>query len=188
MRSLDGFYEEYAESKNLGNCSEEKTNLYLGRFESRKGDSNEFVEHWKNKGFCVYADGLLTLCDPELLNGIKADFKIPNEGIIFGYTSLGDLFYWYDKHVHFLDIQTGAVEMISSDILMFLNVFVSDKEYYDDVFFGEVQREAIEKLGPIGAGECYILEPILALGGSRDVANLSKGDLLTYLSIVVQSR
>ncbi|TNE53863.1 MAG: DUF1851 domain-containing protein [Bacteroidetes bacterium] len=185
MHPFEKFLENFTASENSQSIDDSLVQKYEGVFASRVGDGSEVLDLWSKVGFVPFNDGLFHLLNPELFDSnLKQSFGIAKDAVVFASTALGDCFFWHNKHVRFLDIQTGKTEIIATNIPMFLNQDIVEKEYYDYKFFGDVQRQGIQKLGKIKQGECLILEPVIPLGGERIVENMSKGERMPYLQIL----
>lgn len=109
--------------------------------------------------------------------------SIWNEGIPFATTVFGDLIVWEDGYVMLYNMpETDYKVMLSGTDFFFENL--NDKTYQTDFFQLDLYKNAIEKCGAIKPYECYVIEPIPALGGARELKYLSVGDLKMYLQLL----
>ena len=62
-----------------------------------------------------------------------------------------------------------------------------DSSVQAEFFDLELYRKACAKLGKLTMEQCYIFEPIPALGGSKTLDSLSVGSSLPYLAILLSA-
>lgn len=59
-------------------------------------------------------------------------------------------------------------------------------DFQNDYFDVILYQKAIKNYGNLNYQQCFGFTPLLALGGTKNVANLEKVSILEYLSILAQ--
>lgn len=102
----------------------------------------------------------------------------------FAITAFGDLLVWDGSYVLMYRFVDGKVDVILSGFAFFF-ANVQDSVYQEDYFDLQLFRASKEKLGQLAGDECYTFEPLPMLGGTKDIAHVSKGKVFEYLSLIV---
>ena len=110
--------------------------------------------------------------------------EIWNGGIPFATTAFGDVLAWEDGYVMLYKMsEEDYTVMLSGTTFFFENL--KDPSYQADYFELDLYDQAQKKLGKIQSNECYVIEPIPALGGAREINYLSIGDMKTYIYLLI---
>lgn len=110
-----------------------------------------------------------------------------DNGIPFAVTAFCDLLVW-DKDGYILIYQ--MVDRIKHVVMHGADFFfanINEPQFQKDFFDLKLYNEALEMFGGLQNDQCYIFEPIPALGGSKELKNISIGNTLPYLSILIMS-
>jgi len=104
----------------------------------------------------------------------------------FAITAFADVFAWDAESESFwlYRLVDGTAHVVLSGPKYFFMTVKYDDELQDALFDLSLYREARKKLGVLQPDECYIFEPVPALGGSKDMKSLNKGLTLPYLGIL----
>ena len=107
-----------------------------------------------------------------------------NAGIPFATTVFGDVLAWEDGYVMLYKMsEEDYTVMLSGATFFFENL--KDPFYQADYFELNLYEQVQKKFGKIQSNECYVIEPIPALGGAREINYLSIGDMKTYLCLLI---
>jgi hypothetical protein len=147
------------------------------------------IEFWVEEGWCGYSDGLFWLVNPLDFDDILKDWLGAHfeTAIALARTAFGDVLFWFDEKVYYLDVLYGRVTLTVPKHIEILFEYVLCKDsYLDDVIGRKVFQEALPNLGIPAYDECYAFVPALALGGSYAAENLKKVKLREHLAILRQ--
>ena len=120
----------------------------------------------------------------EMIDEILGKSQIWNKGIPFATTVFGDILSWEEGYVMLYKMSEADYTVISSGTKFFFEN-LKDTSYQADYFDLDLYNEAQKKLGKVQNTECYVIEPIPALGGAREINYLSIGDMKTYLYLLI---
>lgn len=134
-------------------------------------------------------DGYITLFDAEdrtkYSNLVNKLFPQSENHVVIGKTAFCDMLIWDGSHVLlFKPFDDEVVVILSGFGFFFDNIM--DKEYQQDYFELNLYTQAIKKLGKLSADECFIFNPIRALGGDKSIENLDKGKTDVYLQFLIE--
>lgn len=108
-----------------------------------------------------------------------------NGGIPFAVTAFGDVFVWEGGYVFLYQFTDSDYNVILSGTDFFFEN-IEDEDYQADFFDLALYQKSVDKYGEINESECFILEPVPALGGTRELKYVHVGDMKTYLSLLTQ--
>jgi len=178
---FDKFFEKYPDFININCPTEDDIKLYQDKLPAK------LIEFWEQYGYGIYMDGYLKIVHPDEYNEIfsvsYAHYK--NTEIPFAVTAFGDLFVWANGAVRLIDYRHGISSIVSSSKIerLFESRLLSEN-YLSKYFKWDNYLPAKEKLGAPNYDECYAYEPILALGGSEKVENITKVKIKEHLLII----
>lgn len=168
-----------------GNCisvSREIVDTYTGKLPA------QLLEHWGEIGWCSYANGLIWITNPADFGGILVDWlgQIGDSALAFAWTAFGDLMYWHNGRVYYLDVLYGKVSKRTDKLDVFFEYTLCQDDYCRDVLDQPLYEQARVMLGVPAHDECYAFEPALALGGPGTVDTLRRVKLREHLAILSQ--
>lgn len=147
----------------------------------------ENIRNYIEKDGTALLDGYLRFLKKEeirLFHEMLEKGSIWNAGIPFATTVFGDVLAWEDGYVMLYKMpEADYTVMLSGTTFLFENL--KDASYQADYFNLDLYNEAQKKLGKVQSNECYVIEPIPALGGAREINYLSTGDMKTYLYLLI---
>ena len=104
---------------------------------------------------------------------------------IYASTAFGDLLAIdHEGYVFLLDLLNGMKTVICANAELFFSL-INDSEYQKDYFRIEAYRYAINMFGELDESECFIYEPIPALGGEMNRDDISKGKTREYIQLLI---
>ncbi len=166
--------------------SEEKTSegiitSYIGKI------PEDMLEVWKQYGFGSILGGYLKIVNPDEFQPLLKDVYVRNENaIVLFTTSMGDIIVWEDnKYLILLNFRRGKMKGISSGFKYFFSD-LEDASFLDEDMDWLPYPEVANKLGVPNFNECFGYVPILGLGGSEKVENLSKVKLVEHIYLITQ--
>jgi hypothetical protein len=115
------------------------------------------LQLWREDGWCAYSNGLLWFVNPADYDDIlDAWFEEPENMLVFARSSFGDLLIWNDEAVYQLCCHHPAsFEHLSNDITQYLDTMMIEDKHLEDNFYLSRHMEAMERFGPLTAGENY---------------------------------
>ena len=140
---------------------------------------SKLIAIWKEKGFCSFNEGVITLVNPIDYNSFCEPLFTKNPIIassfttyyVIAKTAFGNLLVWA-KHpdeswyLGYVDIMCNNFEVISDDDLnYFFDVLLNDDDYLEEYFDLRLFIQCKDHLGPLTSSECYGFNPIPALAG-----------------------
>ena len=148
----------------------------------------QLIAEWQEEGWCGFAQGLLWLVNPDDLQEPLAEWlEAKSSGAhAFVRTAFGDVIFWTDHGIFFLDVNHETVFEMTQNIEIVFHFGLCDEDYLDNAIGRKLFREALRRLGPLEADECYGFVPAIPLGGPGTVETLQKVKLREYLSILAQ--
>lgn len=149
---------------------------------------DHLIAEWREVGWCGFSQGLLWLVNPEdLAEPVTEWLGTDGSGAhAFVRTAFGDVIFWTDHGIFFLDVNHEAVFEMTKDIDIVFHFSLCDDDYLDNAIGRKLFREALRRLGPLEFDECYGFVPAIALGGPGTVETLKKVKVREYLSILAQ--
>jgi hypothetical protein len=139
----------------------------------------------------TFRDGLLSVLDQSLSNQVLNSWRwlLGQDAIALVASSLGDLFFWSEKHgaIYFLDVQRGSSTFVDKRLGWFFNDFLTADEMLDQVLRRTLFDSLSTRLSRLDYGECFIAAPWVRLGGSGSEDTYTKGSLSVYTNLVGQS-
>lgn len=162
----------------------------------------KILELWEEFGFSGLSDGMFWLTNPKDYKYFHNDWKKVNDILslddqteyLVARSAFGDLLFYVSQsdgksYFSMLDIHYNEYEIFGSKNLDFFFEKVLDDETFAEDYLAEpLFRKCLEKLGPLGAEECYGFSPIPALGGDKSIDYANKVNLREYLSICAQAQ
>lgn len=167
-----------------------------------KGESRlpeELIWIWENMGTGIFEDGYLQIVDPDEYEfAFEYIDKLLEPTLIWGVTALGDLLLWEgndnwtiapDEGNRCIMMKTCTLKtkMIGSNISVFLDILINDKENLTRDYEAKPYLELKDKLPKLKYGECYGYVPALSLGGKKSNKNIQVMDTKSYIDIIGQS-
>lgn len=148
----------------------------------------QLIAEWQEEGWCGFAQGLLWLVNPDDLQEPLAEWLEANSSGAHAFvrTAFGDVIFWTDHGIFFLDVNHETVFEMTQNIEIVFHFSLCDEDYLDNAIGRKLFREALRRLGPLEADECYGFVPAIPLGGPGTVETLQKVKLREYLSILAQ--
>jgi len=183
MTAFEGFLSKHGAGANCRRPSEDVISRYDGVL------PDQLLTHWREAGWCSYADGLLWVVDPDELRAPLSEWLDEEEArgshpIIR--TALADVIYWTDRGGFYLDARHAAIFEMTNNIELIFEYSLANDGYLDDAVGRKLSHAAIRRLGALEPDECYGFFPALAAGGKEKAANLQRVKLREHLSILAQ--
>ena len=140
---------------------------------------SKLISIWKEKGFCSFNDGVITLVNPVEYNSfcepLFAKSAVLSSSFTTYYviakTAFGNLLVWA-KHpdeswyLGYVDIMCNNFEVISDDDFnYFFDVLLKDEDYLEEYFDLRLFIQCKDQLGTLTPTECYGFNPIPAVAG-----------------------
>lgn len=148
---------------------------------------DELMKIWENYGLGTLLEGYLKVINPEeyqeLLNEtyFRGDISIP---ILT--TAFGDIITLEEgQYIGMVKYKNGNFVMLAKSFKRFIQNLADD--YFLEKYFQISQyAEAVKKLGMLEHDECFGYVPLLGLGGSEKVDNLSKVKIREHIELISQ--
>jgi len=180
LEILQQFHDKLAETATSTRSSEAR----LSKLSSRAPPA--LVEFWRQFGWCSYLGGLLRTVDPVDLDDVKADWGLPKDALVIARSGFGDLLALSENHLVTIYVHTGTFQKSSE--LSYAEYLATQfhEDDIDDLFFGDLYREATEKLGTPSNTEIFTFEPALALGGDTTIEHVARVGMKPALAFLAQ--
>jgi hypothetical protein len=140
---------------------------------------------------CVgtYENGLLTVLDE--VSGasfLRSWSWLVGEGCVaLLSTGFGDVFFWGNQQVSWLNVQRGTVEPVDPDIHWFLEEFLANEGVLTSVLRTDELQALVQIQRPLEYLEAFILRPWLILGGVDSLEHYEIGHCGVYVDLVGQT-
>lgn len=139
----------------------------------------------------VYNNGLFTICAEPGLKVPKAWSFVPfgDCGIIYAYTNTGNFFLSSNKgdHAYIAVAQSLLVVDTHRSVPTNYSCWNQDEQSVESYFSIERFDKINKRLGNLTYGQCYILAPLLILGGEDQPERYSVGNFEVYIEILSQT-
>jgi len=148
---------------------------------------DELIKIWEDYGLGKLSEGYLKVINPEeyqeLLN---ATYFRGNISIPILTTAFGDIITLEEnQYIGMVKYKNGNFVMLAKSFKRFMQNIADD--YFVEKYFQIPQYlEAVKKLGKLGHDECFGYVPLLGLGGSEKVDNLSKVKIREHIELISQ--
>lgn len=115
---------------------------------------------------------------------LKISGILDNEEI-FATTAFGDLLAVDSEgYVYLFDLLSGTKKVICANAELFFSL-IRDSEYQKDYFRIKEYEYATSRFGKLDENDCFIYEPIPALGGRMKRSDISKGKAREYIQMLI---
>ena len=168
--------------------SEEIINKYKGRI------PEDLLEVWKEYGFGSFLNGYLKIVNPEEYEELLKETYIPVEDepiefntVLFA-TAMGDLIICEKTeskkdNIYIIEYRKGKYKMLLGGMEFFFEDLL-DEDYLEEDLEWKPYLEAVNKLGEPSYDECFGYVPLLGLGGSEKVENMSKVKMREHIYLI----
>lgn len=145
----------------------------------------EMLEVWMQYGFGSILEGYLKIVNPDEFQTILKEVYLRSKGaIVLFTTSMGDIIVWEDnRYLSLLNFRKGMASCISAGFKYFFSN-LEEEAFKNKALDWSPYPQAVKKYGVPNYYECFAYEPILGLGGSKKVANLSKVKLIEHIYLI----
>lgn len=137
----------------------------------------------------VYESGLLTVLDEASgAHFLRSWAWLLGQGCIALLTTgFGDVFYWGNQEINWLNVQRGTVEPVDPDVHWFLDEFLSDEGVITSALRRSQLQDIVLLQRPLRYLEAFILRPWLIMGGVDEPAHYEIGHCGVYVDLVGQT-
>ena len=147
----------------------------------------ELTKIWEDFGFCRLVGGYLKVINPEdyqeLLNETYFRGKI---SIPILATAFGDVITLEEgQYIGMVKYKNGDFVMLAKSFKRFIQN-LDDDYFFEKYFQIPLYIEAVNKLGKLEQDECFGYVPLLGLGGSEKVDNLSIVKIREHIELISQ--
>ncbi|RKH05773.1 DUF1851 domain-containing protein [Corallococcus sp. CA053C] len=160
-------------------CPPELIAKYRGRL------PDVLVNTWEVSGFQEFSDGFLWTVNPDELRDVAADFASTFQtefiDVIFR-TAFGDLIVSHKGKLYHLSVVTMLSDSLPDRLEAVLDLHFGQKVFLNSIFFLNMFKKGLKRLGAPTEDEVYALVPAPAMGGDITADNLQKAKLRVYLN------
>lgn len=146
------------------------------------------VDLWRNQGAGIVGDdGFFRVVDParaaSMLDGVLG---LPEGATVLFTTALADVVFHVNGLYLVVKSRFGAIDLVEGRSFDELVALIEDPAQRDVAWEWQPYPAARERDGVPGFEECFGYVPLLAVGGSPDVAHLQLGGLYEHLAVIAQ--
>ena len=168
--------------------SEEIINKYKNKI------PEQVLDIWQNYGFGSFLNGYLKIVNPEEYEDLLKetyisvkDEPIESTTVLFA-TALGDLIICEKTeskkdNIYLIEYRKGRYKMLLGGLEFFFEDLL-DEDYLEDDLEWKPYLEAVNKLGELSYDECFGYVPLLGLGGSEKIENMSKVKIKEHIYLI----
>jgi hypothetical protein len=161
----------------------EPTGEELTQLASRASD--DLREYWKTYGWCTFLNGLLWTVNPIEYERVIKNWPV-KDALVIGRTGFGDLLTVVNDKLFTIFVHTGRYHESGRSFDATLSANFRNRSDLDDLYWGELYREAAISLGIPGATEIFTFEPALALGGAPEVKYVRRAAMEQALAFLAR--
>lgn len=147
----------------------------------------ELVEIWKKYGTAHLMDGYLKIINPEEYQELVEESYFRGKiSIPILVTAFGDIITVEEgQYIGMVKYKNGNFTILAKNFKRFMQNLTDD--YFVEKYFQTAQYvEAVEKLGKLENDECFGYVPLLGLGGSEKIENISKVKIREHIELISQ--
>lgn len=148
---------------------------------------NELMEIWKKYGLANLLDGYLKVINPEEYQELLDETYFRGKlSIPILTTAFGDIITLEEgQYIGLVKYKNGNFAILAKSFKRFIQNLADD--YFLEKYFQISQyAEAVTKMGNLEHDECFGYVPLLGLGGSEKVDNLSKVKIREHIELIAQ--
>lgn len=148
---------------------------------------SELIEIWKNSKEETLLNGYFRLINPdEYQNLLRETYFRGNISIPVLVSAFGDIITVEEgSYIGLVKYKNGSFAIITKNFKRFMQNI--EDEYFIDKYFHISQYElAVKELGELDMDECYAYVPLLGLGGTESINNLSKVKTKEHIELISQ--
>jgi len=180
---LPYFGKAHSKKHTYKECPPEVVQKYRGRL------PDILIETWTAFGFQEFSNGFLWSVNPDEFRDVIADFlysdQIDLANVVFR-SGLGDMIVSYEGSlVHFSAVTMRHAKMAGT-LESILEMDLSHPQSLSSIFFYNMYKSALKKLGKPSEDEMFGLVPAPAIGGEIRADNLQKVNLRIYMNYLAQ--
>ena len=148
---------------------------------------DELIKIWEEYGLSTLLEGYLKVVNPEEYQELLSEtYFRGNISIPILTSAFGDIITLEEgQYIGMVKYKNGSFVMLSKNFKRFIQNLTD--EYFLEKYFQIAQyTEAVNKLGKLEYDECFGYVPLLGLGGSEKVDNLSKYKTREHIELISQ--
>jgi hypothetical protein len=111
--------------------------------------------------------------------------QVDDAGVIFR-TALGDMVVSHKGKLFHFSAVTMQSDKLTDNLAIVLRLYFGVKQPLNDLFFFNMYKKALKRLGPPAEDEVYALVPAPAAGGKITADHLEKAKLRVHLNYLAQ--
>jgi hypothetical protein len=183
IADLPDFNKTHKRQRGYKPCPPEAIAKYRGRL------PDLLVDTWAAAGFQDFSDGFLWSVNPDEFRDVVAGFvhddQLENVDVMFR-TGLGSLILAHKGKLFHFSAITMATLALPDSLEIVLDLYFSERMSLNDIFFLNLYKKGLKRLGPPAEDEVYALVPAPAIGGEIVADHLQKANLRVYLDYLSQ--
>lgn len=141
---------------------------------------------WAKHGFQKFSEGFLWTTNPDEYRYLPELFtKVDSsEAHVFLRTAFGDFIFYYKGNIYNYSVVTSLLLKIGPSIETLLDFDFAWKDSLNNIYFFNIYKKALKKIGTLTEDEIYAYIPALQMGGQMDIKNLQKQNMKSYLMMI----
>ena len=149
---------------------------------------DEFLEIWKKYGFGTILNGYIKIVDPmDYQDILDVSYFAAPVSIPVMVTAFGDIITWEDnRYLVLVKYKNRAIKVISATFKYFWEDLITSNRLKNEIFELDKYEEVLKSKELLEFDECYGYVPLLGLGGSEEVSNLSKVKIREHILLITQ--
>ena len=149
---------------------------------------DELLRAWKKYGFGTILNGYIKIVNPmDYQDILDASYFAAPVSIPIMVTAFGDIITWEDsRYLVLVKYKNSAIKVISANFKYFWGDLITSSRFKSEIFEFDKYDEALKLKGPLEFDECYGYVPLLGLGGSEEVSNLSKVKIREHILLITE--
>jgi hypothetical protein len=145
------------------------------------------VDFWQRFGFSSFANGLVSVGDPDLFKQPLLDLYPSGtdlSSIPIAHTGFGNVLYWTSGQYRYLNVHLFDHVDCGDDTETVFNFFLVDAKSRAVLFDEALFQKATKKFGQIGELDMFGFKLPLSMGGTHGMANIAKMKIPEQWSII----
>ncbi len=147
----------------------------------------ELLDIWENYGQGDLLDGYLRVINPEEYQELLEETYFRGKvSVPIMTTAFGDIITIEEgEYIGIVKYKNGTFGMLAKSFKRFMQ-FITDDYFLGKYFQIPQYEEAVKRIGKLKHDECFGYVPLLGLGGSEKVENLSKVKIREHIELISQ--
>ena len=145
----------------------------------------DIINIWEKFGYGSFKNGYLKFINPdEFIEILKMCYFAAEKAIPIMITVFGDIITWEEgSYMMLINVKERDIHCLAKG-MKYIWEDLSDDYFVNKYFELKQYEKAVAKHGELAYDECFGYTPLLAMGGSKKIANLKKVKIREHIELI----